>query len=427
MPSLRPARMCCGCTPKCGRPRSTKTAPNPTNATSRAAADSPSGTPATESSRSAATCSPTSPRNCSGSATRPTPAPAGVQFTGDESDDEPNDQTEDDEGARFAAILDDRTRPQRLHDALALALGVAARSGDLPTIGGAAPTLIVMGRAEDLAADTGWATIEGCDEPVSPSRRPPRRVRRGDPTGHPRPERPDRPARHRGTPLQPAPAPRVRAPRRRLHHPRLPRTRRMVRIAPRHRPRQRRPDPHRQRCAALLGPPPVHRHRTLADPHEPRRPRSPSTPLARPERSMATRHQIPHPNARTHRPSHMTGAPAQPRRSSAPSRAVRAGYLKRSATTRPVAHCAGLWRCNEKGIAWPGRPAIPCPDWCPRLESNQRPLVPETNALSPELRRRTDRGYHRAAGVPARGQPASAVMTLASPIAAMASASRCAR
>ena len=32
---------------------------------------------------------------------------------------------------------------------------------------------------------------------------------------------------------------------------------------------------------------------------------------------------------------------------------------------------------------------------CPRLESNQRPLVPETNALSPELRRRTDRGYHR--------------------------------
>ena len=32
---------------------------------------------------------------------------------------------------------------------------------------------------------------------------------------------------------------------------------------------------------------------------------------------------------------------------------------------------------------------------CPRQESNLRPLVPETNALSPELRRRTDRGYHR--------------------------------
>lgn len=32
---------------------------------------------------------------------------------------------------------------------------------------------------------------------------------------------------------------------------------------------------------------------------------------------------------------------------------------------------------------------------CPRQESNLRPLVPETNALSPELRRRTCRGYHR--------------------------------
>ena len=305
MPSLRPARMCCGCTPRCGRPRSTKTAPNPTNATSRAAADSPSGTPATGSSRSAATCSPTSPPNCSGSATRPTPARPACSSPAT-ADDEPTTSRRRRGRARFAAILDDRTRPQRLHDALALALGVAARSGDLPTIGGAAPTLIVMGRAEDLAADTGWATIEGCDEPVSPSRRPPRRLRRGDPTGHPRPERPDRPARHRGTPLQPAPAPRVRAPRRRLHHPRLQRTRRMVRSAPRHRPRQRRPDAHRQRCAALLGPPPVHRHRTLAHPNEPRRPRSPSTPLARPDRTMATRHQIPHPNARTHRPPHMT-------------------------------------------------------------------------------------------------------------------------
>ena len=26
-----------------------------------------------------------------------------------------------------------------------------------------------MGRAEDLESDTGWATIEGCDEPVSPT------------------------------------------------------------------------------------------------------------------------------------------------------------------------------------------------------------------------------------------------------------------
>ena len=42
-----PAPMCCGCTPRCGRPRSTRTARNPTSATSRSAADSPSAAPAT--------------------------------------------------------------------------------------------------------------------------------------------------------------------------------------------------------------------------------------------------------------------------------------------------------------------------------------------------------------------------------------------
>src|SRR3954453_9100890 len=40
---------------------------------------------------------------------------------------------------------------------------------------------------------------------------------------------------------------------------------------------------------------------------------------------------------------------------------------------------------------------------CPRQESNLRPLVPETNALSPELRRRTDRGYHRTVTPPDGG------------------------
>ncbi|WP_404434400.1 HNH endonuclease [Microbacterium lacus] len=74
------------------------------------------------------------------------------QPTADDSEDHPRD---------------DRTRAQKAHDALALALSVAARSGDLPTIGGAAPTLVVSVRAEDLTADTGWATVEGTDEPVS--------------------------------------------------------------------------------------------------------------------------------------------------------------------------------------------------------------------------------------------------------------------
>ena len=65
------------------------------------------------------------------------------------------------------AIVDSRTRPQRLHDALATALGVAARSGELPTIGGGAPTLVVYAREEDVVAGTGWAEVEGADAPVS--------------------------------------------------------------------------------------------------------------------------------------------------------------------------------------------------------------------------------------------------------------------
>ena len=82
------------------------------------------------------------------------------------------------EDADDVGILDDRTRPQRQHDALALALDVAARSSELPTIGGAAPTLIVSIRAEDLVSGTGWATAEGCTEPVSSNCGTPRRMRR---------------------------------------------------------------------------------------------------------------------------------------------------------------------------------------------------------------------------------------------------------
>lgn len=63
-------------------------------------------------------------------------------------------------------VLDERTRPQKQHDALAAALFAAAASGELPTIGGAAPTLVVTARAEDLARGDGWAFLEGCDAPV---------------------------------------------------------------------------------------------------------------------------------------------------------------------------------------------------------------------------------------------------------------------
>lgn len=64
-------------------------------------------------------------------------------------------------------VRDERTRPQKQHDALAAALGVAASSGILPTLGGYAPTLVVSVDADDLVAGTGFAHAQGCDQPVS--------------------------------------------------------------------------------------------------------------------------------------------------------------------------------------------------------------------------------------------------------------------
>lgn len=83
-----------------------------------------------------------------------TDGPAGVRFT--ETDADPHE----------AKLLDERTRGQKQHDVLASALFAAASSSSLPKIGGAAPTLVVTARAEDLARGSGWAFLEGCDQPV---------------------------------------------------------------------------------------------------------------------------------------------------------------------------------------------------------------------------------------------------------------------
>ena len=86
------------------------------------------------------------------------PAGQGVRFA----EDSPADEEPDD-----AVIpLDFRTRAQKQHDALASALSVAASSGLLPTIGGAAPTLIVSVREEDAERGKGYAHAEGCDMPL---------------------------------------------------------------------------------------------------------------------------------------------------------------------------------------------------------------------------------------------------------------------
>ncbi len=64
-------------------------------------------------------------------------------------------------------VIDPRTRPQKQHDALATALGIAARHEDMPSLGGAAPTLVVHVNAEDFAEGDRWATIPGIDAPVA--------------------------------------------------------------------------------------------------------------------------------------------------------------------------------------------------------------------------------------------------------------------
>ncbi|WP_217183142.1 HNH endonuclease signature motif containing protein [Streptomyces sp. AC495_CC817] len=66
-------------------------------------------------------------------------------------------------------VIDTRTRAQKQHDAFAAALGIAARHEDMPSLGGAAPTLVVHVDADQFSAplDAGWATLPGVEAPVS--------------------------------------------------------------------------------------------------------------------------------------------------------------------------------------------------------------------------------------------------------------------
>ncbi|GAA1467266.1 HNH endonuclease signature motif containing protein [Microbacterium thalassium] len=88
---------------------------------------------------------------------------AGPRFRVVESGDEGAESGADDDAAR----VDVRTREQRHHDALATALTIAAGSGELPQLGGAAPTLVVSVREEDLESGRGRAHLDGEETPVS--------------------------------------------------------------------------------------------------------------------------------------------------------------------------------------------------------------------------------------------------------------------
>jgi hypothetical protein len=59
--------------------------------------------------------------------------------------------------------VDTRTHPQKLHDVLAMILGVAGRSADMPTIGGAAPAVVITIDADDIDCDDGVGFINGTD------------------------------------------------------------------------------------------------------------------------------------------------------------------------------------------------------------------------------------------------------------------------
>lgn len=60
-----------------------------------------------------------------------------------------------------AESADLRSHAQKRHDAFATVVMVAAASGGMPELGGAAPTLVVSVRADDYANRAGRATIEG--------------------------------------------------------------------------------------------------------------------------------------------------------------------------------------------------------------------------------------------------------------------------
>lgn len=66
-----------------------------------------------------------------------------------------------------AAFHDERSRTQKVHDALATIVTVAARTGQFPALGGASPTLVVSISAKDFAAGTGWATVANTGDQVS--------------------------------------------------------------------------------------------------------------------------------------------------------------------------------------------------------------------------------------------------------------------
>ncbi|HWI30623.1 MAG TPA: DUF222 domain-containing protein, partial [Microbacterium sp.] len=92
-------------------------------------------------------------------------APAGPSFT--LSDGAIDRDDEEYEAAVLAELRDPRSHTQKRHDALAGILSVAARAEGTPSIGGAAPVLVVTMTAADVESDDGVGFIEGTDTVVT--------------------------------------------------------------------------------------------------------------------------------------------------------------------------------------------------------------------------------------------------------------------
>ncbi|MFK4760897.1 DUF222 domain-containing protein, partial [Microbacterium sp. ZW T5_45] len=96
------------------------------------------------------------------------PIPAGVRFSPSDGESaregecgESDSESEHSEAMPDTSRLDSRDAGMKRHDALAAALGIAARHEDTPTLGGASPTLVVHVNVSDLATGSGWARIPG--------------------------------------------------------------------------------------------------------------------------------------------------------------------------------------------------------------------------------------------------------------------------
>ena len=192
-------------------------------------------------------------------------------------------------------VDDPRSRDQQRHDILAGVIDMAARSGTLPTIGGAAPTVLVSVRQQDLEAGRGAGFIG--EVPISM-----RAVKQFTCTGGMQKVvfddngriielgSPNRVSPRRTAGDQPA--------RRGVLRAGLPRPGRLVGDPPCRPGRERWRHPYRQRFASVLVPPPHPGELRLGIPDDQGSAQGEISALAGPGRNLVPHQRIPHPPTR---------------------------------------------------------------------------------------------------------------------------------